>query len=58
MFPSHAWSGTSLSPSEVPYRVNIFALKKLGVKRIISASAVGSLREEYAPLNIVVQDQL
>ena len=50
--------GHRYSPSEVPYRANIFALKKLGVKRIISASAVGSLREEYAPLDIVVPDQL
>ncbi len=50
--------GHRYSPSEVPYRANIFALKKLGVKRIISASAVGSLREEYAPLDIVVPNQL
>ncbi|WP_321419671.1 S-methyl-5'-thioadenosine phosphorylase [uncultured Methanomethylovorans sp.] len=50
--------GHRYSPTEVPYRANIFALKKLGVKRIISASAVGSLKEEYAPLDIVVPDQL
>ncbi len=50
--------GHRYSPTEVPYRANIFALKKLGVKRIISASAVGSLKEGYAPLDIVVPDQL
>ncbi|MCC7577212.1 MAG: S-methyl-5'-thioadenosine phosphorylase [Methanomethylovorans sp.] len=55
--PRHG-PGHRYSPSEVPYRANIFALKKLGVKRIISVSAVGSLREDYAPLDIVVPDQL
>lgn len=50
--------GHSLSPSEVPYRANIFALKLLGVERIVSISACGSLREDYAPGHIVVPDQL
>jgi len=39
-------------------RANILALKKLGVKRIISASAVGSLKLEYKPLDIVIPDQI
>ena len=46
-----------LSPSEVNYRANIFALKKLGVDFIISMSAVGSLREELEPTHIVLPDQ-
>ncbi len=50
--------GHHLTPAEVPYRANIFALKLLGVDRIISISACGSLREEYAPGNIVIPDQL
>lgn len=50
--------GHSIMPSEVPYRANIFALKTLGVDRIISISACGSLRENIAPGHIVVPDQL
>lgn len=50
--------GHHLSPSEVPYRANIFALKLLGVERIISISACGSLREDIAPGHIVIPDQL
>jgi 5'-methylthioadenosine phosphorylase len=50
--------GHHLSPSEVPYRANIYALKALGVERIISVSACGSLREDYAPGEIVVPDQV
>lgn len=45
-------------PSEVPYRANIFALKTLGVKRIVSVSACGSLRESYAPGHIVIPHQI
>ena len=45
------------TPSEVPYRANIWAMKSLGVKWIISASAVGSLREEIKPLDMVLPDQ-
>lgn len=48
----------SISPSHIPYRANIWALKKLGVKFILSLSAVGSLCEEYKPGDIVVPDQL
>lgn len=55
--PRHG-RGHVLNPSEVPYRANIFALKTLGVKYIISVSACGSLREEYAPGHIVIPDQL
>lgn len=45
-------------PSELPQRANIYALKKLGVERIIAISAVGSLREEIRPLDMVIPDQL
>ena len=45
-------------PSEVPYRANIWALKALGVEQIISISAVGSLREDYKPRDIVIPNQL
>jgi 5'-methylthioadenosine phosphorylase len=50
-------AGHRLLPSELNFRANIFGFKLLGVERIISASAVGSLRQEYAPLDIVVPDQ-
>jgi 5'-methylthioadenosine phosphorylase len=47
----------SLLPTEVNYRANIFALKSLGVERILSASAVGSMREEIRPRDVVLVDQ-
>ena len=50
--------GHRLTPSEVPYRANIYALKSLGVDRLLSVSACGSLREDYMPGQIVVPDQL
>jgi len=50
--------GHHISPSEVNYRANIYALKSLGVERIISISACGSLREDYAPGEIVIPDQI
>ena len=50
--------GHRFNPSEVNYRANIYALKLLGVKRIISISACGSLREDYAPGDFVIPDQL
>jgi 5'-methylthioadenosine phosphorylase len=50
--------GHHLTPGEVPYRANIFALKSLGVERIISVNACGSLREDYAPGHIVIPDNL
>lgn len=49
--------GHKLLPSEVPYRANIYALKQLGVKYLISFSAVGSLDESMKPLDMVVPDQ-
>lgn len=54
--PRHG-HGHHYTPSEVNYRANIFALKKLGVDTIISISAVGSLQEEYAPKHFVLVDQ-
>jgi len=50
--------GHHLSPGEVNYRANIYALKSLGVERILSISACGSLREDFAPGDIVIPDQL
>jgi 5'-methylthioadenosine phosphorylase len=50
--------GHTLNPSQVPYRANIFALKKLGVTHIIASGAVGSLREEYKPRDVVIPDQI
>ena len=50
-------AGHRLLPSELNFRANIFGFKMLGVERIISASAVGSLKQEYPPLDIVVPDQ-
>ncbi|RPJ71196.1 MAG: S-methyl-5'-thioadenosine phosphorylase [Acidobacteria bacterium] len=50
-------AGHRLMPSELNFRANIFGFKVLGVERIVSASAVGSLKEEYPPLDIVVPDQ-
>jgi len=49
--------GHRLMPSELPFRANLYAMKLLGVERIISASAVGSLQEQYAPTDIVIPDQ-
>jgi 5'-methylthioadenosine phosphorylase len=46
-----------LTPSEVPYRANIYAMKQIGVKYLISASAVGSLQAEIKPLDLVLPDQ-
>lgn len=50
--------GHHVTPTEVPYRANIYALKSLGVERIVSVSACGSLREDYAPGHIVIPDNL
>ncbi len=50
-------AGHRLLPSELNYRANIFGMKMLGVEYILSASAVGSLKEEYKPLDIVIPDQ-
>ena len=56
-FLSRHGRGHRKTPSEVNYRANIYGFKLLGVERIFSASAVGSLREEIAPLHIVLPDQ-
>jgi len=50
-------AGHRLSPSELNFRANIFGMKMLGVEYILSASAVGSLKQEYKPLDIVFPDQ-
>ncbi len=50
--------GHRFSPSEVNYRANIYALKSIGVEQIVSISAVGSLREDYAPGELVIPDGL
>ena len=55
--PRHG-KGHHISPSELPAKANIYALKSLGVERIISVSAVGSLKEDIQPLDLVIPDQL
>lgn len=55
--PRHG-RGHVLTPGEVPYRANIYALKMLGVRYIIAVSACGSLREEYMPGHVVIPDGL
>src|SRR5712691_2809751 len=55
--PRHG-RGHRISPTEVPSRANIWAFKSLGVQWIISVSAVGSLREDIAPRDIVIPNQL
>jgi 5'-methylthioadenosine phosphorylase len=55
--PRHG-RGHTLTPTEIPYRANIYALKTLGVRYIVSVSACGSLREDYEPGHIVIPDQL
>jgi 5'-methylthioadenosine phosphorylase len=54
--PRHG-RGHRLLPSEVPFRANIYGMKKLGVERIISVSAVGSMKEEIVPGHIVIPNQ-
>ncbi len=50
--------GHTIAPAEVNYRANLYAFKMLGVERVISVSACGSLRDDYAPGDVVVPDQL
>jgi 5'-methylthioadenosine phosphorylase len=50
--------GHHISPTEVNYCANIYALKSLGVERVVSISACGSLRDDYAPGDLVIPDQL
>ncbi len=56
-FLSRHGRGHRLSPSELNFRANIYGMKSLGVERIISLSAVGSLKEEHRPLDFVIPDQ-
>jgi 5'-methylthioadenosine phosphorylase len=55
--PRHG-RGHRILPSEINFQANVYALKTLGVERILSVSAVGSLKEKYAPLHMVIPDQL
>ena len=55
--PRHG-RGHRLLPTEVPYRANIYALKSLGVERIIGINSVGSLKEEFQPNDLLIPDQL
>ena len=55
--PRHG-RGHRLMPTEVPVRANVYAMKQLGVERLVSISAVGSLREEVHPLDLVVPHQV
>src|SRR4028118_1536683 len=54
--PRHG-RGHKLTPTELPFRANIYAMKLLGVDYILSVSAVGSLQEHYAPTDMVIPDQ-
>ena len=54
--PRHG-RGHRIMPSEIPFRANIYGMKMLGVERILSASAVGSLKEEHKPMEFVIPDQ-
>ncbi len=54
--PRHG-RGHKLTPSELPFRANIYAMKMLGVEYILSVSAVGSLQEQYAPTDFLIPDQ-
>jgi 5'-methylthioadenosine phosphorylase len=54
--PRHA-RGHKFTPSELPFRANIYAMKLLGVEYILSVSAVGSLQEQYAPMDFLIPDQ-
>jgi 5'-methylthioadenosine phosphorylase len=57
-FLSRHGPGHLLNPSQVPYRANLFALKQLGVTHVIASGAVGSLRDEFAPRDLVIPDQV
>ena len=57
-FLSRHGRGHRINPTQLPVRANIYALKSIGVQWLISISAVGSLKEEMAPLDLVVPDQL
>src|SRR5215831_543838 len=54
--PRHG-RGHRFTPTEVPFKANIYGMKLIGVEQILSASAVGSLQEKYAPLDMLIPDQ-
>jgi 5'-methylthioadenosine phosphorylase len=58
VFVARHGPGHTLSPSDLPYRANIYALKSLGVTHVLSVSAVGSLRESLPPRSLVVPNQI
>jgi 5'-methylthioadenosine phosphorylase len=58
VFLARHGEGHTIPPSEINYRANLYALKQVGVTRVISVSACGSLREDFAPGDIVVPDQV
>lgn len=58
VFISRHGEGHRLSPANLPYRANIYALKQLGVTHVLSVSAVGSLREDLPPRSLVLPDQI
>jgi len=58
VFLARHGKGHTVNPSEINYRANIFAMKKMGVTHIISIQAVGSLKEEHKPKDIVIPDQI
>ena len=57
-FLSRHGAGHVLGPTQVPFRANIFALKTLGVTHLIASGAVGSLRDEFKPRDLVIADQI
>src|SRR5947209_5933541 len=57
-FLSRHGPGHVLGPSQVPFRANLFALKQLGVTHVIASGAVGSLRDEFKPRDLVIPDQI
>ncbi len=57
-FLSRHGAGHTLGPTQVPFRANIFALKTLGVTHLIASGAVGSLRDEFKPRDLVIADQI
>src|SRR5918993_5072223 len=58
LFLARHGAGHVYSPTTVPYRANVFALKQLGATHLLSLSAVGSLREELSPRAFIVPDQV
>lgn len=58
VFLARHGDGHTISPTEINYRANIYALKEIGVERVVAISACGSLREDWAPGHVVVPGQL